>query len=155
MLHNCTGCREHIHLLIVSLRGSICTGQKSNSSTELGPSVSDRAHLLAHKLYCIAGNFCMVQKFMIFVDRTASAKIKTAKIATGAISIAPCLPVRADATKFLRMPSEAILRNFAPTKISQYTIYSPHHSTEFAQDEVLPKTHTCICVGCMYIATLL
>ena len=35
----------------------------------------------------------MVQNFTIFADRSASAKIKTVKIAASAISIAPCLPV--------------------------------------------------------------
>ena len=41
--------------------------------------------------YCIAENFHVVQKFAVFTDRSASAKIKTAKINTSAISIAPHL----------------------------------------------------------------
>ena len=41
----------------------------------------------------------MVQNFVIFTDRSPSAKIKTAKIAANAISIAPRLPVRAGAAK--------------------------------------------------------
>ena len=41
----------------------------------------------------------MVQNFVIFADRSASAKIKTVKIATGAISIAAHLPMRAGAAK--------------------------------------------------------
>ena len=49
--------------------------------------------------YRIAGNFRVVQNFAVFTDRSASAKIKTAKIAASAISIAPCLSVHADAAK--------------------------------------------------------
>ena len=45
-------------------------------------------------LYRIAGNFRVVQNFAVFTDRSASAKI-----AASAISIAPHLPVRADARK--------------------------------------------------------
>ena len=41
----------------------------------------------------------MVQNFAVFADRSASAKIKTAKIAASAISIAHRLPVRTGATK--------------------------------------------------------
>ena len=41
----------------------------------------------------------MVQNFAVFADRSASAKIKTAKIAASTISIAPCLPVRTGAVK--------------------------------------------------------
>ena len=35
----------------------------------------------------------MVQNFAVFADRSASAKIKTAKIAASTISVAPRLPV--------------------------------------------------------------
>ena len=66
----------------------------------------------------------MVQIFEIFADRLASAKIKTAKFAASAISIALCFRMRAGAVKikFLLAPAEAIPRNFAPTKISRYTV---------------------------------
>ena len=50
-------------------------------------------------VYRIAGNFHVVQNFAVFTDRSSSAKIKTAKIAASAISIAPRLPVRTDAAK--------------------------------------------------------
>ena len=49
-----------------------------------------------HLLYCIVGNFRAVQNFTVFTDRSASAKIKTA---ASAISIAPRLPVRAGTAK--------------------------------------------------------
>ena len=70
-------------------------------------------------MYCIAGNFCVVQNFAFFADRSASAKIKTVKIATSAISIALRLPARTGAAK---ISSGAIQRNFAPAKISHYTL---------------------------------
>ena len=41
----------------------------------------------------------MVQNFAVFADRLPSAKMKTAKIAASAISIAPCLPVCAGTAK--------------------------------------------------------
>ena len=50
-------------------------------------------------VYCIAGNFRVVQNFTIFVDRSAFTTIKTVRIAASAISIAPRLPVRAGAAK--------------------------------------------------------
>ena len=50
-------------------------------------------------LYRIAGNFCVVQNFAIFVNRLAFAKIRTVKIASIAVSKAPHLPVRAGAAK--------------------------------------------------------
>ena len=73
--------------------------------------------------YCMAENFRMVQNLVFFVDRSVSAKI-----AATAISIVPRLSVCAGAAKiktrkFLQIPSEAIPRNFAPTKISRYTVW--------------------------------
>ena len=50
-------------------------------------------------MYRLTGNFRIVQNFAVFVNRSASARIKTAKIAASAISLALCLPVRAGAAK--------------------------------------------------------
>ena len=62
----------------------------------------------------------MVQNFAVFADRSASVKIKTVKIAASLhISIVLC--VRAP-RKFLWKPSDAIPQNFAPVKISRYTV---------------------------------
>ena len=72
----------------------------------------------------IAGYFRVVQNFALFADRPASAKIKTAKIAASAIFVAPRHPVRAGAAKIktAKISSRAIPRNFAPAKISRYTV---------------------------------
>ena len=51
----------------------------------------------------------MVQNFAVFADRSASAKIKTTKIAASAISIAH-LPVRAGATKIKTVNSQRRFR---------------------------------------------
>ena len=56
-------------------------------------------------MYRIAGNFHVVQNFVFFADRSASTKIKTAKIAASAVSIAPRLPVRTGTAK---ISSEAL-----------------------------------------------
>ena len=50
-------------------------------------------------MYRIAENVRVVQIFAIFADRSASSKIKTAKFAASAISIALCFRVRAGAAK--------------------------------------------------------
>ena len=71
-------------------------------------------------IYCIAGNFRVVQNFAIFMDRSPSVKIKITKIAAGSVCLAsPCVRMP---RKFLRVPSRAILRNFALTKISRYMV---------------------------------
>ena len=49
--------------------------------------------------YRIARHFRMVQNFAIFADRSASTKIKIAKIAASAISIEPRLSVHVGAAK--------------------------------------------------------
>ena len=74
--------------------------------------------------YRIAGNFRVVQNFEFFADGSASAKIKNAKIAASAIFIATCVwaPRKLKPQKFLLEPSVAIPRNFAPAKISRYTV---------------------------------
>ena len=71
----------------------------------------------------------MVQNFVVLADRSASAKIKTAKIAARAISIVLCLPVHTGAAKisWRALRSEAISQNFAPVKISCYMVHVHVH----------------------------
>ena len=57
------------------------------------------ANIQGLHVYRIVEIFSVVQNFAIFADRSASAKIKTAKITASTISIAPCLPVCAGTAK--------------------------------------------------------
>ena len=71
-----------------------------------------RCHPWEDRRYRTAGNFHVVKNFVVFVDRSASAKIQ---IAASAISIALCIR----APRKCLEPSEAILQNFAPSKIAR------------------------------------
>ena len=77
--------------------------------------------ILVVALPLTAGNFRVVQNFAIFTDRSASAKIKIAKIAASTIFIPPCMR----APKTAKISFGALggdSAKFAPAKISRYTV---------------------------------
>ena len=67
----------------------------------------------------------MVQNFVVFVDRSAAAKIRTANFSSASygLLVGVVSPERnLEPRNFLLKGWEAIPRKFAPAKISRYTV---------------------------------
>ena len=71
----------------------------------------------------------MMQTFAVFADRSAAAKIRTTNFSSLSNAIGGCGLTRAlarnyEPRNFLLKGWEATPRNFAPAKISHYTVYT-------------------------------
>ena len=79
-------------------------------------------------MYRVAGTFRMVQNFAVFADRSAATKIRTTNFSSACfmdywwVWSRQSASAKLRTTKFLLKGWEAIPRNFAPAKISRYTI---------------------------------